>query len=336
MSLPSLRSPPFAPAVKAALDALLAAPDTGRRVAVFDWDGTCATGDVADAALVRLLRGLTLRLGSEGLAAALPRARIGEVGYTLASGANLDAEVEGIVGAARWLEARGWTPGTPGDLVGTAGHRRLAEGLWRVHRELEQTPAWGPRVAYGLDAKLLAGHSPEELHRLAMEVSAAPRPRGRLAGEGVGGLTPRLYPGIRGLVAALLARGFEVWVVSGSHEALVVGLGVGLLGLPRGCILGTRTQVMAGHHTIDLAEMYPVTWGPAKVEVIRRHIGAAPLLVAGDTEGDRAMLTSFPETRVRLLLPKRPGALGDLVAQAGRGGYVVQPRDPVTGAWRRS
>ena len=61
-------------------------------------------------------------------------------------------------------------------------------------------------------------------------------------------------------------------------------------------------QDAEGKLTIFMDPQWPVTYRSGKVDVIKRELPAAPLLVAGDSNTDFEMLTHFDETVLRLII----------------------------------
>jgi hypothetical protein len=68
-----------------------------------------------------------------------------------------------------------------------------------------------------------------------------------------------------------------------------------------------------------------------------RLLASEPVLVAGDSDNDTAMLTSFPDTRLRLIVNRRQGGkIARLLRLAARGerGFLAQEIDPRRGEFR--
>ena len=151
------------------------------------------------------------------------------------------------------------------------------------------------------------------------------------------------------LYNALKDNGFDVYVCSASLEAVVEAMacspGYGL-GLSPDNVFGIR---LADRNNFggEFDEDYDQTFLEGKTACIEkliapRHGGRAPSLVAGDSNGDYAMLTSFDSLSVGLIFDcKRSGQIAGLIEKASassaqepaaRPVYVVQPRDRFTGA----
>ena len=146
------------------------------------------------------------------------------------------------------------------------------------------------------------------------------------------------------LYKALQDNGFDVYICSASLEAVVEAMACSPrygLGLSPDNVFGIR---LADRNNFGgpFDESYDQTFLDGKTECIRkliapRHGGKAPSLVAGDSNGDYAMLTSFDSLSVGLIIDcKRSGPIAKLAEEAstssmkdcsGRPVYVLQQRD---------
>lgn len=143
---------------------------------------------------------------------------------------------------------------------------------------------------------------------------------------------------MRNLYGALQRQGVDAYIVSASLERIVEALAchpeMGF-GLSPDHVFGLR---LAEGETVNPAylEGYPQPFKEGKVLCINAFIaplygGAGPLLVAGDSNGDVAMLTAWPSTKCSLIMDygRKAGPIADLAAQArasrGRSRYVAQP-----------
>jgi phosphoserine phosphatase len=100
----------------------------------------------------------------------------------------------------------------------------------------------------------------------------------------------KFYPPMQALVAALAAHGFEVWVVTGSPEALYQQFIADGLGIPMGRVLGVKSVIRHGLVTDEIVA--PVPQDAGKLEAIETFIQERPLLVGGNSRGDREMIES--------------------------------------------
>lgn len=137
------------------------------------------------------------------------------------------------------------------------------------------------------------------------------------------------------LYNALRDNGIDVYVCSASLEAIVEVMACDAsygLGLDSGNVFGIR---LADNDKVggQFAEDYPGTFLEGKVECIRKfiaplHGGQDPVLVAGDSSGDYAMLTSFEGMKAGLIIDcGKGGKIGELVSKAANDSrYIVQPQ----------
>ena len=160
------------------------------------------------------------------------------------------------------------------------------------------------------------------------------------------GLTPEM----RNLYRTLEANGFDVYVCSASLESVVEAMACDPaygLGLDEEQVYGIRLAPTADGRLRAVGDStYVQTYREGKVACIQEfiapsHGGNGPALVAGDSNGDFAMLTSFPDLKVGLIVNcLRTGAIAGMTA-ASIGSvpdlglkerqtplYVVQGRDP--------
>ena len=154
---------------------------------------------------------------------------------------------------------------------------------------------------------------------------------------------------MRKLYKALPENGIDVYIFSASLEALVETMACdpAYLGLDTAQVYGIRMRRdSTGMITQQLMPGYiqPVKTG--KTEAIKAYIaplysGRGPVLVAGDSNGDYSMLTSFPDMRVGLIIDKGQTGEGigslrlkaiDAEASGSPYPYVLQRRaDPRPG-----
>lgn len=139
----------------------------------------------------------------------------------------------------------------------------------------------------------------------------------------------------KNLYKALRNNGIDVYVCSASLEEIVEVMACDAsygLGLDSGNVFGIR---LADNDKVggQFAEDYPGTFLEGKVECIRKfiaplHGGQDPVLVAGDSSGDYAMLTSFEGMKAGLIIDcGKGGKIGELVSKAANDSrYIVQPQ----------
>ncbi len=126
----------------------------------------------------------------------------------------------------------------------------------------------------------------------------------------------KIFEPMRRLVQELLARGFEVWVVTGSPEFYVDTFIPRYFGIHPSRVIGTKTIVHDGMITEVLAGA--VTEKDGKVDAIETIIKAQPLFVAGNSMGDVNMLKY---SRDLSLVINPVTQLRDI---AGKNGWLVE------------
>ena len=310
-----------------------------RPVAVFDFDNTCIFRDVGQAVFCHQLHHLHYRLVPEQLAAILPRPE-GQL-----AGRPLDAILTTLVDTYRTLFPL-LLAGRTAQAQSLPQARLFAALLLWFTIQARKDERLGPLYVLPFMTKLLAGFTTEELRLLAMDVVQAagaepldeatltveaPAPLGRIEASYPRGLHP--YPEMLALMRRLAGLGIERYVISASAEWLVEGA-ARWLGFPVDAdhVFGIRVRLDAGEVlTISDPPDYPVTYREGKTEVIRRWIGACPMLVAGDANTDYEMLT-LPEVDLRLLLNRRQRGLIATLYEDRR--ILVQGLDLTTGRFR--
>ena len=156
---------------------------------------------------------------------------------------------------------------------------------------------------------------------------------------------------VKDLVKTLKESGIAVYIVSGSFQDAVLAGSDGRYGVafPKENVFGIHMRRDAKGRLAGWADdRFPLPWAEGKPDVIRRqiavrHHGKAPILVAGDANGDYAMLTAFDDMEAGLVFDTRPDAdtpLGRLIAAARAGKadarYLIQGRDETLPGLRKS
>ena len=159
-----------------------------------------------------------------------------------------------------------------------------------------------------------------------------------------------ITPEMKELYAALREAGFDVYICSASYEEMVEAVACNEkygLNLPKENVFGIRLEPGSDEciHAVG-AKGYPQPYHQGKVDCIKEYIasshgGRGPALVAGDSNGDYAMLTSFPDMKRGLIVNcLRKGDIAGLTASAIADTsaidlkfrtvplYVVQGRNP--------
>lgn len=98
----------------------------------------------------------------------------------------------------------------------------------------------------------------------------------------------KIFEPMRALIHRLQENDFEVWVVTASPEALYQGFLSDELGIPITRVIGVKSEIHGGIVTDRIIE--PVPQDEGKLAAIESFIQARPLLVAGNSRGDREMI----------------------------------------------
>ena len=156
---------------------------------------------------------------------------------------------------------------------------------------------------------------------------------------------------VKDLIRTLQKSGIDVYIVSGSFLDAIVPSVDGRYGvdIPEANVYAIHMQTDAQGRLAGWAdERFPFPWAESKPDVIRKHIavryhGKGPMLVAGDADGDYAMLTSFADMDVGLVFDTRPKPdtpLGKLISSVRAGTaekrFLVQGRDETAPGRRKS
>lgn len=374
--LPPLK---ISPALRMRLLALMRAYGRGsadydparRPYAVFDWDNTSIMNDCEETLFLTLIDTFAFRLSpaefSEVVRLHVPDNPLAGA-YRTVSGApvafaHLAADLEADYAA---LAAAYGTPAAPEKQAALAKDDRLASlraKLFFTYNAIVGT--FGDRLGDAWMVGFLAGGTEEQLQRLAAANNDANL--GRAMAE-VEFITPKSHPGTAGIVAqshlgglrltpeiaciqhALRTAGIDVFVVSASCEEVVKVFACDPrygYHLPPENVYGIRMARRDGRMDWRLADNWPITWGPGKVEAIRRAMvdarGFGPLMVFGDSEGDFNMLSEFPDTELGVIVNRvMGGGIGELSRKAAEQmgmsdpRFMLQGRTEETGEWRPS
>lgn len=208
---------------------------------------------------------------------------------------------------------------------------------------------YGSWVTYLWMPGLLAGYTEMEAEMIIRDAIAEHLGREKVAVESWispdgcwGGNVERgiwVSPQMKELYKCLAAAGIDIYVCSASLELIVEVLACDPelgFGLPANRVYGLRF-VRGEKIVAQFDSAYDQPCKEGKVDNIRNymapaHGGVGPILVAGDSNGDVPMLTSFPEMKHGLIIdvgrsPESP--IGQLAAQAraerNQGRYLLQP-----------
>ena len=326
-----------------------------RPYAVFDYDNTTIIDDIAQTLLVYQIENLAFEFTPAECFDVLTRGV-----------EDLDTDFGG-----------GWTPrilaedlsddyavldslrDDPDVLYGSDEYRDFRAKLWYLSSNIDQTDPDSPFGCIWITT-LLDGMTDGQVRSLTRESVAYwmeqesmwhetwTTPDGEISvnvPKGIG-----LTPEMRNLYRTLEANGFDVYVCSASLESVVEAMACDPaygLGLDEEQVYGIRLAPTADGRLRAVGDStYVQTYREGKVACIQEfiapsHGGNGPALVAGDSNGDFAMLTAFSDLKVGLIVNcLRTGAIAGMTA-ASIGSvpdlglkerqtplYVVQGRDP--------
>lgn len=309
-----------------ALSGLLSNPDHKGGYAVFDCDNTTIIHDVTHTLMVYQIENLRFALAPEHLF------------------------LDGLVDVDFPLTGLGVTAREMGQTLSDEYYslkETYCDSLYLDFRArfLAFYQAIGKSYDYGTlclwEPSLAAGFSEEELHALGKESLSYwlsqgrawdedwVSPDGQFRGTAHKGIV--VTPEMKDLYRSLSRSGITPYICSASPEWLVELLACNSqygFSLSPEQVFGVRfLENEDGSWCWDSA--YPQPFKEGKVRCIDRFVapmygGAQPLLVAGDSEGDVAMLTAYPAMNLGLVIDwDNGGAIGEL---AGRndGRYVSQ------------
>ena len=313
------------PVVRERLDALVERnrgnPDA---YAVFDFDYTTAMGDLSYVCMWHILERFAFQTDDY-------RAM-----FTVGVPPVLATEANALADSAEKLKPLAGT-----DLSGNSEWRAFVRRYWRLYRNLVKEI--GEYKAYLWRVRLFAGYTPEGLRMLAREAIAQALASGVGLRRDANAPTEKrglvITPEIKNLFGELRKAGIAVYIVSGSFtEVLKVATAPDFgLGLPPGNVFGCSLKRDASGRYIPEMADGGVQYG-RKPEFIRAHIaprhhGAEPVLTAGDSMGDYAMLTEFKDLQLALVMRRNwnKPPMRELVERGGR--VVAQGRDEVRGCF---
>jgi len=295
--------------------------ETRPGLAVFDWDNTCICGDIGETFLAHLFVRHRHRLTRSDLEGMIP-VRLRGISV-LSAGGNRYEMAE--------LRRR---------IIETPDQAEIP--LLLLNQGLEETPGIGLSFAYRWATRLFKGLTRLDIDSLMAEILAdelhaeiAPKrletTDGKLVFTWKKGL--RIYEEMRNLITVSAEAGWRTVIVTASHPWIVETMAC-RCGYRLDRVLGMVTKHRRGVLTRWTDRSLAVNYGPGKVTNIRRNFTEEPLLVAGDSNSDLAMLTRFPGTRIRLLIDRGVQGGIDRVRRAAmrrENGYLCQPVELKTG-----
>lgn len=319
-----------------------------RPYAVFDFDNTTVVGDISMSIFAYQIENLRYELDPESIY------DIFTVGVP-----NIDCALEGLEAVSvrmlatdlqndyNWLWRNYIRNGSMSleEVHESEEFLDFRAKMWALSASVDNTFGYEAGCLWIL--KSFGGMSVAQFQELAREAAAAEMKRKKHTVEtwtspdlGEAGTVSVEVPrglGIRkemvNLYRSLQKNGFDVYICSASAEALVEAVACNAamdLDLDPTQVYGLRTGGGDRMSTSpSYAAAYPHTFYEGKSELIRNllmpdHGGKAPMLVAGDSNGDYNMLTDFDGMKIGLIIDQpRTGGIQDLKKDRS-GRYFVQ------------
>lgn len=338
--------------------------------AVFDWDFTCIFFDVQDSFFLYQIEHLGFCLTPEAFSAAIRTDIPQDVplkGWFNGQGQQLTAGMLSEDLDARYRFLYGMYAGLGGsapleEVCATTDYRDFKAKLLTLTfaavsvctTDISQSLSAGmtamelnAAVEKAIDAALTdeiaeyTAVSPAELAGAAGPVSVLYR-------KGI-----RIQPEIQQLFRCLQDNGIEPYICSASQEdcvrvfACYPKYGYGLK--PQNVFGRRRKYDAAGKFTSEKDFSIPQTWKEGKAEAIKtliapQHGGKAPILIAGDSDGDFYMMDAFKDEAVLLIFDRNPSPQEKIYRFVRQGieqhgnpaaSIIVQTRDERTGVFVR-
>ena len=323
--------------------------------AVFDYDNTTIINDIAQTLLVYQIENLSFAFAPEDFRSVLT---VGLEGWDTVypGGVTPQGLVDDLVRDYAELYPLREDPAA---FHALDAYKDFRAKLWYLsynsgdaHPGSEFSCVWIATLLDGMDEAKVTSLTRESVNHWMEEPQMYRQdwtsPDGKVSVRVPKGLT--LTPEMKGLYKALRDNGFDVYICSASVEAVVEAMACDPaygIGLDPENVFGIRLRPTPDgtvHAVADSSYAQPYREG--KVRCILEnmapvHNGRGPVLVAGDSNGDYAMLTSFKDLKVGLIVNCHgSGGIGGLTAAAAgktpdvtlRGRetplYVVQGRDP--------
>ena len=326
-----------------------------RPYAVFDYDNTTIIDDVSQTLLVYQIENLAFSIEPEDMFGVLTRG-VPDLDRDFGNGWTPRILAEDI---SKDYAALYGLRDNPAAMRGTDEYKDFRAKLWFLSSNIDMAAPDAPIGCIWITT-LLDGMTDQEVRELTRASVDYWMEQGSMWHEtwttsdgqievnvpkGIG-----LTPEIKSLYHALQRYGFDVYICSASFEPIVEAMACDPaygLGIDEDHVFGIRlAQTPDGRLKAIGDSTYTQTYHEGKVQCIKdfmakEHGGRGPALVAGDSNGDFAMLTSFPDLKVGLIVNcLRTGAIGGMTA-ASIGNvpdlslkerknplYVVQGRDP--------
>ena len=335
--------------------------------AVFDWDQTCAHFDVEEALMRFQMFNLRYKMtkdqfkgllkddinGVTTLNSEYKNIRLADINQDLVDDYGFLYDNFSGTGGKKKLEEMRQTP----------QYKDFIARLLFLFEGYAATSGIGDDYALVWVIYLFAGYTPDEVKAMADEavstelanrigVETLQSPSGLKTRSGIVSCSHRtglrVIPEIQDLFAALKRNGIDVFIVSASYKPVVEAFsGVGAYGynLPADHVIAMDLETGSDGKIIpEYKKGWVQTFKHGKVEAINQKIKSEPgrnwdpLFTAGDSDGDYAMFTEFPDTKLSLIWNRAKGGdIGKLCKQAVDEindtipRYILQGRNENTG-----
>ena len=316
-----------------------------RPYAVFDFDNTLIVGDISLTTMVYQIENLEYSIAPDGFFLALTDCI-----------PNIDCALEGFPGiSARMLATDLYNDYiylydnyissremTLGEISRSDEFKDFRAKLWALSLGADTTFGYETGCLWIL--RLFSGMETARVRELACRAAEAAMderireekwtsPKSGEASE-VEVMVPR---GLRirkemiNLTETLIHNGIDVYICSASAELLVEAVAERWFpAIAETAVYGLRTT---SGETMSpgarYAASYPHTFHEGKCELIDRYIAPShgrkgPILVAGDSNGDYAMLTSYASMKLGLIIDRPSDGEIAALKESGDGRYLVQ------------
>ncbi|WP_244991603.1 haloacid dehalogenase-like hydrolase [Clostridium senegalense] len=338
---------------------------------VVDWDNTSIYNDVEEALLIYQLENLEFKMSPEELSKVLrkdiPKDNFNEkCNNKDGQPVNIDLIAEDIDSDYKFIYEN--YKGMKGDktledMKKTSEYKDFIAKTRYLYDSIGKT--FSADISYPWVTYLFAGMNENEVKELAEKgIDNALNEK-----IGVKSLTsPEELPGKAGVVSVsynsglrtleeqqnlyntLMENGIDVYVCSASFVDIVKTFASNpkyKYNVPEQNIMAMELQRKDNVIVPEFKEGYDQTQGAGKTKTIKRFLasekGYGPILVAGDSAGDVAMLKDFEDTKIGLIINRlKDGEIGELSKLASESvgkedaKYLLQGRDENTGTFRPS
>lgn len=305
--------------------------EEARPYAVFDWDNTTIINDIGEATFVYQIENLAFKATPEEFGAII-RTQVPEEVFSedyqnkadqsisiTEIGADLEADYQYL-----YQEYKGFEGGKSlEEIQKTDQYKDFRAKLLFLYEAIGDT--FSSDISYPWVTYFYAGMTSEEVQKLSkesitkslndelvFETWESPASHKGQAGQveiefkrGI-----RTVKEVQDLYQTLMKNGIDVYVNSASYYDVIIPFATSKeygYGVPEEQIFAMRlSKTEDGKILPELDSAYPQTQGSGKTETINQFMApkqgdSQPILIAGDSNGDYAMLSDFPELKMGLI-----------------------------------